>query len=154
MDACNEGTGKQQQALDQCEHLRRDFARRADRHKRRYRVLQTISVGLAIATTALAALAASQKLTRVEWVVPLVSGLTALSTTFLTQTNAQRIWIHSRGVSQRFQAEQFLYLQGSGVYGKVRDDSERLKLFSNRIMTIWSQAQEGWSQHVSSGGGS
>jgi hypothetical protein len=76
-----ERPNRQQQALAQCEHLQRDFAKRANRHKRRYRTLQYISLALAVATTVLSTLAASQ------------------------------------------------------------------------IMLIWSQAQEGWAQQVTSGSG-
>jgi hypothetical protein len=61
------------------------------------------------------------------------------------------MWIQSRNISQEFQRNLFLYLQGTGEYSDLQDDSERLKLFSKRLMEIWSQAQENWSQQASSG---
>lgn len=141
---------KQRQALDQCKHLIKDFADRANRHKVRYKRLQFVSIALAVSTTVLSALSASKKLDSVEWIVPLVSGLATLSTTLLTQTNSQKMWIQSRNIAQRFQVEEFLYTQSSGEYGNLKDEDERLQLFSKRIMEVWAQAQETWSQSASS----
>lgn len=142
---------KQQQALRQCEHLIKDFAKRADRHKVRYRRLQVTSVALAVCTTILSALSASKVLGQLDWIVPAVSGLATLSTTLLSQTTNQKMWVQSRNISQKFQMELFLYLQASGEYANIQDDSERLKLFSKRLMEVWSQGQENWSQQASSG---
>ena len=61
------------------------------------------------------------------------------------------MWVQSRNISQEFQTNLFLYLQDTGEYSELQDDSERLKLFSKRLMEIWSQAQENWSQQASSG---
>lgn len=46
--------------------------------------------------------------------------------------------------------ELFLYLQSSGNYETLENEEKCLKLFSSRLMTIWSQAQETWSQQASS----
>ena len=144
---------KRQYALTQCNHLIKDFAKRADRYKTRYRRLQVTSIVLAICTTILSALAASNLIAQIDWIVPAISGLATLSTTLLSQTNAQRMWIQSRNISQEFQMENFLYLQCSSDYAEVVDDPKRLNLFSKRLMEIWSQAQETWSQNTSSGNG-
>jgi Protein of unknown function (DUF4231) len=141
---------KQRQALDQCNHLIKDFANRADRHKNRYKRLQFVSIGLAVSTTVLSALSASNKLDSIAWIVPIVSGLATLSTTFLTQTNSQKMWVQSRNITQKLQVEEFLYTQNSGEYGNLKDEEERLQLFSKRIMEVWTQAQETWSQSASS----
>lgn len=141
---------RKQQALHQCEHLIKDFAKRADRYKVRYKRLQVISITLAVGTTILAALSASRVLGPLDWVVPMVSGLATLSTTLLSQTNAQKIWVESRNISQQLQTQLFLYLQYSGEYANASDDSERLQLFSQRLMEVWSQGQESWSQQASS----
>lgn len=142
---------KRQQALNQCDHLIKDFAKRADRHKVRYRRLQVTSVTLSVCTTILSALSASKVLGKLDWVVPSVSGLATLLTTLLGQTNSQKMWVQSRNISQNFQMEMFLYLQSSGEYANIQDDSERLKLFSKRLMEVWSQGQNNWSQQASSG---
>ena len=142
---------KKQQALYQCEHLIRDFAKRADRHKSRYKRLQVMSITLAVATTILSAISASRVFGPLDWLVPAVSGVATLATTLLSQTNTQKMWIQSRNISQQFQMELFLYLQSTGDYGKTQDDEEQLKLFSARLMAVWSQAQENWSQQVSAG---
>ncbi|MEM1291950.1 MAG: DUF4231 domain-containing protein [Cyanobacteria bacterium P01_H01_bin.162] len=139
---------RRQQALEQCDHLIRDFAQRANRHKARYKRLQVMSVTLAISTTILAALSAGQGLGQWEWIVPAMSGLAALATTLLSQTSTQKMWVESRNMAQQFQMEQFLYLQSSGEYGKIQDEAEGLKLFSHRLMLVWSQAQEKWSQQA------
>jgi hypothetical protein len=142
---------KQQQALSHCDHLIRDFAKRADRHKLRYKRLQRISIFLAALTTVLSALSASKVLGELDWIVLAISGLATLSTTLLSQTNSQKLWVQSRSTSQKFQTELFLCLQESGEYAKPKDSSERLKAFSRRLMEIWAQAQETWSQGTSSG---
>jgi hypothetical protein len=142
---------RKQQALHQCDHLIKDFAKRADRHKNRYKRLQVTSITLAVCTTVLSALSASKVFGQLDWVVPTVSGLATLSTTLLSQTNTQKMWVQSRNISQQFQTQLFLYLQSSGEYASVQDDSERLQLFSKRLMEVWSQAQENWSQQASSG---
>jgi hypothetical protein len=141
---------QQQQALHQCDHLIRDFAQRADRNKTRFQRLQTASITLAIATTVLSALSASQLLGQLDWIVLTLSGLATLSTTFLSQTNTQKLWVQSRSTSQQFQREMFLYLQGGGDYAMAQGDADRLRLFSSRLMTVWAQAQETWAQHTSS----
>ena len=141
---------KKKQALDQCEHLIRDFAKRADRHKTRYKRLQSTSIALAVSTTVLSALAASKALGQLDWVVPMVSGLATLSTTFLTQSNNQSMWIQSRNISQKFQTEMFLYIQCSGEYTD-KEEPQRLQLFSKRLIEIWSLAQDNWSQQAAAG---
>ena len=141
---------KQIQALNRCNHLTKDFADRADRHKNRYKRLQFFSISLAIATTVLSALSATKKIDSIQWVVTLVSGLATLSTTLLTQTNSQKMWVQSRNISQKFQTEEFLYKQCSKEYEDIKDEEERLQFFSKQIMDIWSQAQENWSQSASS----
>ncbi|MGD1943394.1 MAG: DUF4231 domain-containing protein [Leptolyngbyaceae cyanobacterium] len=139
---------RRQRALAQCDHLIRDFAQRANRHKARYKRLQVMSVTLAISTTILAALSAGNLLGQWDWIVPAMSGLAALATTLLSQTSTQKMWVESRNMAQQFQMEQFLYLQSSGEYGKIQDEAECLKVFSHRLMRIWSQAQEKWSQQA------
>jgi hypothetical protein len=99
---------KQQQALSHCDHLIRDFAKRADRHKFRYKRLQRISIFLAALTTVLSALSASKVLGELDWIVLAISGLATLSTTLLSQTNSQKLWVQSRSTSQKFQTELFL----------------------------------------------
>jgi hypothetical protein len=140
---------REEQAIEQCEHLIRDFKKRADRHKNKYRRLQTISISLAVCTTILSALSASKVLGALNWIVPTVSGMATLSTTLLSQTNTQKMWTQSRNISQQFQVQLFLYCQCSGEYSSTKDETERLQLFSNRIMDVWSQAQEEWSQQAS-----
>jgi hypothetical protein len=142
---------KRQQALQHCDHLIQDFAKRADRHKERYKRLQSMSITLAASTTVLSALSASKVLGQFDWIVPVISGLATLATTFLSQTTTQKMWVQSRNISQQFQTQLFLYLQCSGDYAGAQDDTERLKLFSKRLMEVWSQAQESWSQQASSG---
>lgn len=141
---------KKQQALHQCEHLIQDFSKRANRHKVRYKRLQTASIALAVCTTILSALSASNQLGQLDWIVLSISGLATLSTTLLSQTNSQRMWVQSRNISQQFQMELFLYLQGTKGYAKILDESECLQLFSQRLMDIWTEAQERWSQYASS----
>ena len=140
---------KKQQAIDYCDHLIQDFAKRANRHKNRYKFLQVTSIILAVGTTILSALSAGKILGNLNWIVPMISGLATLSTTLLSQTNTHKMWTQSRNISQQFQAELFLYLQGSSHYANIEDEEERLKFFSQRLMAVWSQAQETWSEQAS-----
>ncbi len=142
---------REQQAIDQCDRLIQDFSKRANRHKARYKRLQVASISLAVGTTLLSALSASKILGQLDWIVPTISGLATLSTTLLSQTNTQKMWVQSRNIAQQFQTQLFLYSQCSGEYADAKSDSERLQLFSKRLMETWSQAQESWSQQASSG---
>jgi hypothetical protein len=143
---------RKQQALDQCDQLIQDFIQRADRHKGRYQRLKTASIALAIGTTIISAVSASKVLgTQLDWVVPVFSGFATISTTLLSQSHRQKMWVQSRNTAQQFQTELFLYLQSGGDYGNVVDDADRLKLFSTRLMAVWSQAQDDWAQHAAAG---
>lgn len=142
---------KREQVVNQCQHLIKDFSKRADRYKLRYRRLQTASIAFAALTTLLSAASASKWFGEIDWIVIGISGFATLFTTLLSQTNAQKMWIESRNISQEFQTELFLYLQCAGAYEKKQDDLERLKLFSKHLMNIWSKAQESWSNQALSG---
>jgi hypothetical protein len=122
-----------------------DFQARADRHKRIFKFLRYASVSLAIVVTSIAAITAIQR--DYLWIVPVISGISALCTTLLSTTNSQERWVHSRGVQQELEAESFLYLQKAGPYAPPGEE-EKLRLFSERIIEIWSKAQQGWAQSV------
>lgn len=66
-------------ALALCDELSRDFQERADRHKRTFQFLRYASVTLAITVTVISTLTATQG--TYLWIVPVVSGLSALCTT-------------------------------------------------------------------------
>jgi hypothetical protein len=67
-----------------------DFKDRADRHKRTFKLLRYSSVSLAIAVTLGSTLTATQAV--FLWVIPILSGLSELSTTLLSSTNSQERW--------------------------------------------------------------
>jgi hypothetical protein len=77
-----------------------------------------------------------------------VSGLAALCISLLSATNSQDRWISSRATQQQLEAEQFLYLQSAGNYSAL-DEAAKVRLFSERIAEIWSNAQESWAKGVS-----
>lgn len=132
-------------ALQFCHHLMQDFKARADRHKRTFKFLRYASVSLAIIVTVVSTLTATRG--NFLWVVPIISGLAALCTTLLSTTNSQERWVHSRGVQQELEAEHFLYIQKAGPYASL-DEEGRLRLFSERIIAIWSEGQQGWAQSI------
>src|SRR5437868_3684764 len=99
-------------ALQFCDRLIQDFKMRADRHKRTFKLLRYSSVSLAIAVTVVATFTALEGVSL--WIVPVVSGLSALCTTLLSATNSQERWVHSRGVQQQLEAERFLYVHVNG----------------------------------------
>jgi hypothetical protein len=132
-------------ALHFCDELIQDFKARADRHKRTFKLLRYSSVSLAIAVTVIATLTALQGVSL--WIVPIISGLSALFTTLLSATNSQERWVHSRGVQQQLEAERFLYVQHAGGYATA-DEEANVRLFSERLVAIWSQGQQGWAQSV------
>jgi uncharacterized protein DUF4231 len=132
-------------ALQFYDKLIHDFKDRADRHKRTFKLLRYSSVSLAIAVTLGSTLTATQGV--FLWVIPILSGLSALSTTLLSSTNSQERWVHSRGVQQQLEAEKFLYVQHAGRYA-TSDDEANVRLFSERLVEIWSEGQQGWAQSV------
>lgn len=133
------------EALTFCDELAHDFQERADRHKRTFKFLRYSSVVLAITVTVISTLTATQG--KYLWIVPVVSGLSALCTTLLSATNSQERWVHSRGVEQQLKAEKFLYLQQADSYA-ASDEETNARLFSARVVAIWSEAQHGWAQSI------
>jgi hypothetical protein len=132
---------RQQDALAECDRLITHFQKEAVYHKRGFQRLKLLGIGLALTTTILATLAASDRLREYEWSVPAVSGVATLFTTLLGQTNAQKIWMRSRGVQQKLQAEKFLYLQSAGDYSAMLNEEDQIRYFSKRVMDIWSEGQ-------------
>jgi len=132
-------------ALALCDELIRDFKDRADRHKRTFKLLRYASVALAVVVTIVSTLTAIRGI--YLWIVPVVSGLSALCTTLLSANNSQERWVHSRGIQQQLEAERFLYLQQAGGYAAL-DEEANIRLFSERVVAIWSEAQQGWAQGV------
>jgi hypothetical protein len=132
-------------ALALCDHLMQDFKDRADRHKRTFKLLRYASVALATVVTIVSTLTAIRGV--YLWIVPIVSGLSALCTTLLSANNSQERWVHSRGVQQQLEAERFLYLQQAGAYANL-DEEVNIRLFSERVVAIWSEAQQGWAQGI------
>ncbi len=132
-------------ALALCDELIQDFQDRADRHKRTFKLLRYASVALATIVTIVSTLTAIRGI--YLWIVPVVSGLSALCTTLLSANNSQERWVHSRGVQQHLEAERFLYMQRAGGYATL-DEEANVRLFSERVVAIWSEAQQGWAQGV------
>lgn len=142
---------RQQDALAECDRLINHFQKEARQHKRGFQRLRFFGISLAILTTVLSALAASQQLGEYEWAVPAVSGLATLFTTLLSQTSAQKIWIRSRSVQQNLQTEKFLYLQSAGEYAAMTSEEDQIRHFSRRVMEIWSEGHKHWEQNVANG---
>ncbi len=136
-------------ALQFCDELIHDFRARADRHKRLFKLLRYASVILAIVVTVVSTLISALTTTPKEylWIVPALSGLSALCTTLLSTTNSQERWVHSRGVQQQFEAEKFLFLQQASRYA-TSDQEANGRLFSERLMEIWSEGHQGWAQSI------
>lgn len=139
---------KQSEAIRECEQLIQHFRGQASQHKRDFMRLKKLSISLTLIVTLLTTLSAGKKLGDWEWIVPVISGFAALSTTLLSQTSAQKTWVHSRSVQQRLNVEKFLYLQDTGNYTQL-DEEEKIRYFSNRVMEIWSEGHEAWGQTVS-----
>lgn len=136
-------------ALQFYDELIHDFKARADRHKRTFKLLRYSSVSLAIVVTLVSTLVLSFTATQgiYVWIIPILSGLSALSTTLLSATNSQERWVHSRGVQQQLEAEKFLYVQRAGRYATSGDEAN-VRLFSERLVEIWSEGHQGWAQSV------
>ena len=139
---------RQTAALAECDRLIGHFSHQASKHKQSFKRLKTMSIALTLVVTLLSALMAGQKLGQWDWIVPVISGFAALSTTLLSQTNSQRSWVQSRNVQQRLQSEKFLYGQEAGDYAELSTE-EKVRRFSNQVMEIWSEGHESWGQTVS-----
>ncbi|HKV58089.1 MAG TPA: DUF4231 domain-containing protein [Ktedonobacteraceae bacterium] len=136
-------------ALQFYDDLIRDFKARADRHKQMFKLLRYSSVSLAIAATLVSTLVLS--FTSIQgiylWIIPIFTGLSALSTTLLSATNSQERWVHSRGVQRELESERFLFVQQAGRY-TAPDEGANVRLFSERLVEIWSEGHEGWARSV------
>lgn len=132
-------------ALEFCAMLIQDFKARADSHKQVFKRLRSASISLAILVTVVSALTAT--LGAYFWIVPIISGFSALCTTMLSATNSQERWTHSRGVEQQLDAERFLYLQRASRYA-TSDEEANVRLFSERLADIWSEGHQGWARSV------
>jgi hypothetical protein len=134
---------RREQALAECERLRLHFAKQGSRHKSLFQWLKYSSIGLTVGVTVLAAFPSNP----IPWVLPVVAGLAAFCTAMLSATHAQELWVVSRAVQKHLQAERFQYLQGAGRYRRLGAE-ERLRLFSERVMEVWSGGHEGWEAKV------
>lgn len=132
---------KHKEALNECDRLIEHFRNDAAKHRQNFRFLKNLSISLTLSVTALSILSVGKQLEEWEWAVPVISGLAALSTTLLSQTNSQKIWLHSRNLQQRLQVEKFLYLQDAGSYEHL-EPSRKNRQFSIRVMEIWSESHE------------
>jgi hypothetical protein len=50
-------------------------------------------------------------------------------------------------MTHRLNTERFLFLQGAGIYSEP-EESDSVKLFSNRLMDIWAGGHEQWERAV------
>lgn len=133
-------------ALTECNRLITHFQRKADQHKRAFQFFKYSSIVLTISATMVSALAVLEHIT--AWAVPVITGLAALSTSLLTVTHAQELWVHSRNMQQQFHAEKFLFEQRAGAYAPLDDDAN-VQHFAERIMEIWNRGHEQWQQRAS-----
>ena len=135
-------------ALEECDGLFKHFDERAKGHKKRFVRYKYSSVALTVGVTVISALQAIyQPAPLWAWVLPVISGLAAFCTTMVHATNSQELWLRSRSMTQRLNTERFLFLQGAGIYAE-REETEAVKLFSNRLMEIWAGGHEQWEKAV------
>jgi hypothetical protein len=131
-------------ALQECERLVRHFDERAKGHKNGFERYKYSSVALSVGVTVIAAFQGIyQPAPFWAWVLPVFSGLAAFSPTLVHATTAQELWLRSRSMTQRLNAERFLFLQGAGIYSE-QEENKSVKLFSNRLMEIWAGGHEQW----------
>jgi hypothetical protein len=127
-------------ALKQCDDLIDHFMRKAHEGKRVFQTFKYSSVILTIIVTVLSAIREIQ-----QWIIPVFSGLAVLTTTMLSATNAQELWLESRSTQQKLTVEKFLFLQDAGVYGNL-NEREKVQRFSEHVMRIWSTGHEQWER--------
>lgn len=133
-------------SLSECDRLITYFQKRARTGKRIVQPLRFLSVFLAILVTVLSAIQGLY-----YWLLPVVSGLASLCTTWLNTSNASEFWMRSRDTQQQLEAEKFLFSQNAGPYSKL-DEEDKLRLFSERIVEMWSTGHMRWNQSLSSSG--
>jgi hypothetical protein len=135
-------------ALEECDRLVKHFDERAKGHKKKFVRYKYSSVALTVGVTVISALQAIyQPAPFWAWVLPVVSGVAAFCTTMVHATNAQELWLRARSMTHRLNTEQFLFLQGAGIYSE-REETDSVKLFSNRLMDIWAGGHEQWEKAV------
>lgn len=129
-------------ALKQCDDLIKHFKKKAHEGKRVFQTFKYSSVILTIIVTVLSAI---QEIQQQQWIIPVFSGLAVLTTTMLSATNAQELWLESRGTQQKLTVERFLFLQDADEYVKL-NETEKVQRFSERVMRIWSTGHEQWER--------
>lgn len=134
---------KKQNALAFADHMRIHFALRATRCKRIYVWLRFASVISVYFVTILAFLNLAYEMPELKWIIPSISVIATIITTFLTITNAQKDWVRNRSAAKRFQKERFLYIQEVDEYENLEEE-ERTKSFSLKLMQIWDEVHEDW----------
>jgi len=127
-------------ALKQCDELIDHFMKKAREGKRVFQTFKYSSVILTIIVTVLSAIQENQ-----QWIVPVFSGLAVLTTTMLSATNAQELWLESRSTQQKLTVEKFLFLQDAGGYDNL-NETEKVQRFSEHVMRIWSTGHEQWER--------
>ena len=141
-------SNSRQSALEKCDELFAHFDLRAKRHKKNFSRYKYASVALTVAVTVIAALQGIYSPAPWwAWVLPVVSGLAAFCTTMVHATNAQELWLRARTMTQRLDAERFLFLQGAGAYSE-QDENRSVNFFSDRLMEIWEGGHEEWTKAI------
>lgn len=93
--------------------------------------------------TILAFLNLAYEMPELKWIIPSISVIATIITTFLTITNAQKDWVRNRSAAKRFQRERFLYIQEVDEYESLEDE-EKTKFFSLKLIKIWDEIHEHW----------
>jgi hypothetical protein len=136
---------KQDEILKECDRLINHFSRKAHESKRNFRSFKYASVILSAIVAILTTLQSIKHWSLLQAVIPAISSITALSTTLLAVTNAQEHWLQSRSTQQKLHIEKFLFLQEAGRYSDL-ELKERIKIFSEQVMNIWSSGHEQWEK--------
>ena len=133
-------------AIEECDRLVGHFDVRAKRRKRKFERYTYSSVGLTVGVTVISALQGIyQPVPFWAWILPVVSGLAAFCTIMVHATNAQELWLRARSMTHRLNTERFLFMQGAGIYSE-QEETDSVKLFSNRLMDIWAGGHEQWER--------
>src|SRR2546429_9163427 len=113
---------KNSEALKLCDGLIANYKRRSRDYRRFFRIFKYSSALLAISVIVLSSLSATQRID--QWIVPVVSGVSAFFAVLVSTSSAQELWILSRGIQRQFTAEKFLYLQSAGSYSKLDEEAK------------------------------
>ena len=137
---------REQQALALCNERISSSRKHANSQRNWWGLFKYTTIVVTVALTVISGLSASTEIKVVDWLIPVMSGVAALAATFLASTRVQEQYLHHRKLQVRLEGEKALFEQSAGVYSKLPTDEARVRRFTERMVEMWTSANEEWEK--------